>query len=28
VGPARMPYDRVIRSVSYISRLFRQQELN
>ena len=28
VGPARMPYDRVIRSVSYISRMFRLQELN
>ena len=28
VGPARMPYDRVIRSVSYISRFFHQQELN
>ena len=28
VGPARMPYDRVIRSVSYVSRFFQQQELN
>lgn len=28
VGPVRMPYDRVIRSVGYISRLFERQELN
>ena len=28
LGPARMPYDRVIRSVSYIGRLFRHQEFN
>ena len=28
VGPARMPYDRVIRTVSYISQMFREQELN
>ena len=28
VGPVRMPYDRVIRSVSYISRMFRLPELN
>ena len=28
VGPARMPYDRVIRSVSYISRFFHEEELN
>ena len=26
VGPVRMPYDRVIRSVSYISRLFERQD--
>lgn len=28
VGPSRMPYDRVIRTVGYISRLFDRQELN
>ena len=28
VGPARMPYDRVIRNVGYVSRFFQQQELN
>jgi len=28
VGPSRMPYDRVIRTVGYISRLFDRQEMN
>ncbi|MBI4443436.1 MAG: heat-inducible transcription repressor HrcA [Acidobacteria bacterium] len=28
LGPARMQYDRVIRAVSYIGRLFQQQEMN
>ena len=28
VGPARMPYDRVIRGVSFLGRLLRPQELN
>jgi len=28
LGPARMHYDRVIRAVSFIGRLFQQQEMN